>query len=228
MQMKRQEIKEELSIRSENIKNRVNEVLGSISRDVDFSYIELLTVMFHYQLRHDPSNPGWSGRDKLVVSNLKVLPSLLALLADVGYIKWREFHSLVLKIPGFFKNPNVSLVKYPGIDFIIDSPFLGMVHSMGYALMGSSSQAQFRVYHILTEQRSASIQKTLISTAENKLSNLTCIIPFLDLQKRATSIHFWFSMGWQLEEVRFAEINSIFEGFHRTARSKEKPQILIG
>jgi transketolase N-terminal domain/subunit len=67
-----------------------------------------------------------------------------------------------------------------------------------------------------------------MTASESKLSNLLCIVPKIDLQKRASIVHFWFSMGWQLEEVRFDDVSFIFEGFQRAQKTKDKPVVLLG
>ena len=36
-------------------------------------------------MNHDPANPGWDGRDRLVLSNGHVCPVLYAALAESGY-----------------------------------------------------------------------------------------------------------------------------------------------
>lgn len=228
MTLSRQEIKDNLKSRSIKIKNKVTEYFGDHMKDIDFSQVELFTVLFFSEIRHKPENPGWTGRDKLVVSNLKSLPSLLAVLAESGFINWKEFHDLIVKLPRFFSNPNLSLINYPGVEFISDSPYQGMIQSLSYALVGKKSRSECRVYHVLSDKKSTALQEALITAADVKLNNLTAIMPFVEMQKRSAAIHFWFSMGWQVEEVRFDEPGNIYEGLARANRSKEKPQVLIG
>ncbi len=226
--MSRQKIKAELKTRADSIKDQVKEVLGDYSRDVDLSHIALFTVLFSHEMRHEPDNPTWAGRDRLVVSNLKVIPSLLAVLADTGYFSWREFHGLMLRLPKLFGNPHIAMINYPGVDFISNSPYMGMIQSLGFALSGIKSRLEYNVYHILDESRTPALQDVLMSSSAHRLNNFTSIIPYLDIQQRSSCIHFWFSMGWQLEEVRFDDVNNLFEGFARASRSTAKPRILLG
>lgn len=228
MIMSRQEIKKELKTRSEKIWNQVNGIFGDHARDIDFSCIELFTVLFYHEMRHEPENPAWAGRDRLVVTNLKVIPSLFALLADLGYISWKEFQSLVIKLPKLFSNPNLALVNYPGVEIIIDSPYMGAIQSLGYAVSGTRSRLEYSVYHITTEKCTPLLQEALLTASSQKLVNFTSIIPFLDVQQRSSAIHFWFSMGWKLEEIRFDDLNNIFEGFARASRGRGKPKVLMG
>jgi transketolase len=228
MATSKQEKIEELKLHSNKIQEKIKELFSDHIKDIDFSYINLFTVLLFSEMHHDPQNPGWAGRDRLVISNLKAIPSLFAVFAQIGYINWKEFHDLVLKLPRLFSNPNLALVNYPGVDFMTDSAYYGMMQSLGYALSGRYNRQEFRVYHVLPDKRSTGVQGALISAASAKLTNFTSVIPFLDLQKKSAAAHFWFSMGWHIEEVKFEELSSIFEGFARISRSREKPQAMLG
>jgi len=222
------DIKDDLKARSDRVSLKVNDLFGDHVRDIDFSFINLFTLLFYHTMRHKPDDPLWSGRDRLIISDLKVIPSVLALMADTGYISWKDCRELVIKLPRFFSNPNVSLTDYPAVDFITNSPYLGMIQSMGYALSGRQSRSEFRVFHVLTDRRSTNMQDALLAASKEKLCNLFAIIPFIDLQKRSGIMHFWFSMGWQPEEARFEELGSIFDGLLRVMSKPQKPSILLG
>jgi transketolase len=226
--LSRQETREQLLVYKKAIDDKLFELYGQAKENINFSFIDLFTVLFYDEMKHDPQNPAMSSRDKLVVSNLEAIPSLLAVLADTEYITWKEFHELLTGLSKFFANPNLSLVNYPGVDFITGSPYLGMVQSIGYAVTGRRTRQPYRVYHVSGDKRTAAMQETLMSAGEARMTNLKCVVPFLELQRRAASMQFWFSMGWQLEEVKFDDVKSIYEGFYRASSSKTKPQVLLG
>jgi transketolase len=226
--LSRQEAKEQLHRHTQAIKENLLEIYGKSIDDIDFSCIELFTTLFYSEMKHDPHNPSMNNRDRLVVSNLSAIPSLLAVLADAGYITWKEFQELLLGMSRFFTNPNLAMVNYPGVDFITGSPYLGLVQSIGYAVTGRRARHQYRVYHVSGDKRTVAIQEALMSATESRMTNLKCIVPFLDYQRRVASMQFWFSMGWQLEEVRFDDVKSVYEGFYRASGAKMKPQVLLG
>lgn len=227
MNKSRQEIKAELKDRTEELQKKVIDVFGDYSRDIDFSSLNLFATLLYQVMNADSQNPGKAGRDKLVISDFRVMPSLLAVLADVGFINWKECRDMILQLPKLFSSPNIALANYPGLDLASHNPYLGMTTSLGEALVGKRARCNYRVYHILGEKRSTRIQNMLMTASSSHLNNITAVIPNLEIQKRPSVIHFWFSMGWQLEEVRFEETSSIFEGFLRAARGKEKPQVLL-
>jgi len=228
MKRSRQEIKAELKAAAKKVRKKVVDIFGNYARDINFSFLELFSVLFHSAMKHDIQNPGWLGRDRLIISDLKVMPSLLAVLAELGYISWKECHDLIIQLPKFFSAQGISLVKYPGVEFIVPDHHAGMVHALGEALMGQKSRTRYRVYHVLPDKRNTRLQEILMTTSAVKMKNLTTIIPFLEMQRRPATIQFWFSMGWQLEEVRFEDTSSIFEGFYRANKAREKPQVILG
>jgi transketolase N-terminal domain/subunit len=224
----RQEIKNELKSRTEKIQRKVFEMFGDYSRDIDFSFIALFSTLYNHELNLEFEGSGASPRDRIVLSSPKAIPSLLAVLAETGYINWKECRALIMQLPKLLSSPNIALFEYSGIDLISQSSHQGMLYSMGTASVGKASRNPYRVFHIMTEKRSTVLQEILMTASESKLSNLLCIVPKIDLQKRASIVHFWFSMGWQLEEVRFDDVSFIFEGFQRAQKTKDKPVVLLG
>lgn len=228
MAVKRQEIKEELTQISQRVGEKLSELFGDHQREVNFSALNLFLVLFHKHIRFKADTPEWPGRDRLVISNLKVVPSLFAVLADVGFISWKEFQDLVMTLPKFFGNRNIALVGYPGVDFITDDPHHGMFFSLGQAQVGRQSRSDFRVYHVLSDKRTVTMQDALLTASSAKMKNLTSIIPFVERHERSATTHFWFSMGWQPEESRFDDVASIYNGLKRISSVSDKPQVLLG
>ncbi|MCE1246211.1 MAG: hypothetical protein LWY06_06185 [Firmicutes bacterium] len=224
----RQEIKNELKQRTEKIHRKVFELFGDYSRDIDFSFIGLFSVLFNHELNLESDAPGAPARDRLVVSNPRTLPSLIAVLAESGYLNWKECKATIMQLPKLLTSPNIALFEYSGIDLIAQSSYQAMLYSIGAASVGKASRNPYRVFHVMTEKRSTMLQEILMSASESKLSNHISIVPKVDLQKRASIVHFWFSMGWQLEEVRFDDTAFIFEGLQRAARTREKPVVMLG
>jgi len=50
-----------------------------------YSVIELVTALYHDIMKHDPQNPSWEGRDRLVFSKGHCCLALYTVLADLGY-----------------------------------------------------------------------------------------------------------------------------------------------
>ncbi len=55
---------------------------------------DIFTALYFHLLKHDPKNPDWPGRDRLVLSNGHICPALYATLAHAGYFPLEELKTL--------------------------------------------------------------------------------------------------------------------------------------
>lgn len=56
--------------------------------------VDVFTALYFYLLKHDPKNPDWEDRDRLILSNGHICPVLYACLARSGYFPVDELDSL--------------------------------------------------------------------------------------------------------------------------------------
>ena len=55
---------------------------------------DIFTALYFHVLRHDPKNPDWSDRDRLILSNGHICPVLYATMAHAGYFDVAELKTL--------------------------------------------------------------------------------------------------------------------------------------
>ena len=55
---------------------------------------DIFTLLYFAILKHDPQNPEWEDRDRLVLSNGHICPILYATLAHAGYFPIEELLTL--------------------------------------------------------------------------------------------------------------------------------------
>src|SRR6266480_1604824 len=55
---------------------------------------DIFTSMYFYILNHDPKNPAWEDRDRLVLSNGHICPVLYCTMALAGYFPLEELKTL--------------------------------------------------------------------------------------------------------------------------------------
>jgi len=58
------------------------------------SMVEILVAMYFNLLKHDPLNPDWEERDRLILSHGHTCPALYAVLAEAGYFPKNELQTL--------------------------------------------------------------------------------------------------------------------------------------
>src|SRR5204863_7838653 len=55
---------------------------------------DVFTLFYFHILKHDPKNPAWPERDRLVLSNGHICPVLYATMAHAGYFPLEELKTL--------------------------------------------------------------------------------------------------------------------------------------
>ena len=55
---------------------------------------DIFTALYFHILKHNPSNPSWVDRDRLVLSNGHICPVLYAAMAHSGYFPVEELKTL--------------------------------------------------------------------------------------------------------------------------------------
>lgn len=49
------------------------------------SAIDMVTALYFHEMKHDPANPSWPGRDRFVLCKGHAAPALYVALAAAGY-----------------------------------------------------------------------------------------------------------------------------------------------
>ena len=96
------------------------------------SIIEALAVLYSGELECDPENPGWEGRDRLVMSKGHAGPALYATLSLRGFFP-KELLSELNQGGGSLPS-HCDMNKTPGVDMTTGSLGQGMSTAIGLAL----------------------------------------------------------------------------------------------
>ena len=103
---------------------------------------EIAEVVWRHNLRHNPANPGWSNRDRFVLSNGHGSMLLYALLHLTGYDlpieELKKFRQLGSKTPG---HPEVH--HTPGVETTTGPLGQGLANAVGFALAEKMLAASF-------------------------------------------------------------------------------------
>lgn len=100
-----QKIKE-LELKANEIRETLIEALmeaksGHTAGPLDMA--DIFTYLYFHALKHDPKNPSWSERDRLVLSNGHICPVLYSAMAHAGYADVGEFRRTLRKFGSKFQ-----------------------------------------------------------------------------------------------------------------------------
>ncbi|RLF51372.1 MAG: transketolase [Thermoplasmata archaeon] len=199
------------------------------------SVADILACLYFHEMRHDPKNPKWPDRDRLVLSKGHAAPALYAALALAGYFPVEELKNL-RKI-GHFLQGHPCMKKVPGVDMSTGSLGQGLSVAVGMALAGKLDNRDYRVFVILGdgEVQEGQIWEAANAASHYKLDNLIAILDRNKLQIDGPTeevMHVeplawrWKAFGWDVIEIDRHDMEDNLDTFHDITLN-EKPTIII-
>ncbi len=155
---------------------RMIEAAGSGHPGGSLSVIDLLTVLYWKFLKHDPKNPSWPERDRLVLSKGHACPALYAVMARRGYFS-PDLLPTLRKL-GSPLQGHPDRLRLPGIEFSSGSLGLGLSVALGMAFAAKLDRKAFRAYAILGdgEMQEGQVWEAFMAAPKFGLDNLVAIV----------------------------------------------------
>lgn len=199
---------------------------------------DIFTALYFSILKHDPKNPDWDGRDRLLLSNGHTNPVLYATLARAGYFPHDEI--MTLRQLGTRLQGHPERVRLPGVE-TTSGPLgegLGQGAGMAYVMRYIDPRPTQWVYVMMGdgELDEGNIWESAMFAGKYKLSNLVGIIdrnniqidgstesvmPLEDLRGK------WESFGWHVQEVDGNNIESVIDAAAMARAITNQPSVII-
>lgn len=146
------------------------------------SIADTLAVLYGGQLKHDPKNPKWEERDRLVMSKGHCGPALYATLALKGFIPLEQLATL--NAPHTDLPSHCDRNRTPGIDMTTGSLGQGASTAAGVAIGMKMDGKENRVFLILGdgEIQEGQVWEMAMLAASRRLDNLIAFVDFNKLQ----------------------------------------------
>ncbi len=192
---------------------------------------------FYFQiLKHDPHNPGWSERDRLILSNGHITPVRYAAMAHAKYFPVEE--CLTLRKFGTRLQGHPERTRLPGVETTSGPLGSGLGQAVGYALGARMDSKTFRTYCIMSdgEQDAGNVWESAMFAGNNKLSNLTAIIDRNNIQINGMTEHVmplenlrakYEAFNWHVIEADGHNIREIIDAVDEAKAIYEKPTVII-
>lgn len=172
------------------------------------SSVEILVSLYFAHMRHDPNNPGWSDRDRFVLSKGHAAPALYAVLANAGYFPREEL--MTLRRPGSRLQGHPEYDLSIGIEASTGSLGHGLSAANGMALAAKIDNRDSRVYVLLSdgELQEGSTWEAITSSSFRKLDNLCALVDRNGFQNDGAMDQIkdiepvpdkWRAFGWEVE-----------------------------
>ncbi len=198
---------------------------------------DVFTVLYFNEMKHNPKNPEWQERDRLILSIGHVAPVLYATLAYAKYFNIEELFTL-RKINSRLQGHPGKDKGLPGIEISSGSLGQGLSVAAGLALGIKLNKTNARVFCICGdgELQEGSVWEAAMSAAHYKLDNLICIVDRNNVQidgKTSDVMEIeplslkWASFGWQVFHTDGNDIDKLLDTFHEVNSVLSKPKVII-
>ncbi|GIW65274.1 MAG: transketolase [Candidatus Parcubacteria bacterium] len=207
---------------------------GHIAGPLDMA--EIFATLYFYVLKHNPKDPNWPDRDRVVLSNGHICPVLYAVLARAGYFPREELKTLRQLNSRLQGHPHRG--SLPGIETTSGPLGSGLSQACGIALAGKLDNKKYRIYCIMSdaEQQEGNIWEAAMFASKYKLSNLTAIIDRNNIQIDGFTENVmpleplkekYESFGWHVLEINGHDIFQIISACAEAEAIFEKPTLII-
>jgi transketolase len=200
------------------------------------SMTDILVALYFGIMHHDPKNPNWKDRDRLIVSNGHTCPSLYAVLARSGY-----FPTSKLKRYAQFGSPlqgHPERERLLGIETTSGPLGCGLAQASGMALAARLDNSHFRVFCTVSdaEHDEGNHWEAVLFAAKYKLANLTLIVDRNNIQIEGSTESTlpleplkekYEAFNWHVIEIDGHNFKQITEAISQARSFYERPTVII-
>lgn len=170
-----------LELQANRIRQSIIEMLvaaGSGHTAGPLGMADIFTLLYFALLKHDPQNPDWEERDRVILSNGHICPVLYATLAHAGYFPIEEL--LTLRKFGSRLQGHPHREALPGVETSSGPLGSGVSQAVGMAIAERiDNPYSSKFFYCLTgdgELQEGQIWEALMLAGKEKLNNLILIV----------------------------------------------------
>ena len=181
---------EELELTANKVRQDIIKMLvsaGSGHSAGPLGMADIFTSLYFEIMNHDPKDPAWEERDRLILSNGHICPVRYATMAESGYFDIKELKTL--RKLGTRLQGHPERLKLPGVETTSGPLGSGLAQASGYAYAAKMDSKRYRIFALLSdgEQDEGNNWEAVMFAAKYKLSNLTAIIDRNNIQIDGTT-----------------------------------------
>lgn len=197
---------------------------------------DIFTALYFHVLRHNPKQPLWPERDRLILSNGHICPVRYAAMAHAGYFPVKEL--MTLRKLGSRLQGHPHRQTLPGIETTSGPLGSGLSQAIGVALAAKLDNKKYRTYAILSdgEHDSGNTWEAVLFAGKHKLSSLTAIIDRNNIQIDGVTEDImpleslrdkYEAFRWHVLEIDGHNIRAFVDAVSEAKAIYEKPTVII-
>lgn len=212
---------------------------------------DVAVALYFYKLKHDPQNPNWAERDRVVLGKSHAAGALYAPLALAGYFpkeQWIPLYGGNKFYPDTWRTPfqmHAEAWSLPGIDFTGGSLGQGLGFACGLAWAArlraprdrfGDPQPRYTIYCISGdgEANEGLFWESAMFAGRHRLTNLVNIVDYNQYNMSETMGSFlepvtekFASFGWWVDTVNGHDMRDICRVLDLVENIPDKPKCII-
>jgi len=197
---------------------------------------DVFAAFYFHILNHDPKNPDWADRDRLVLSNGHICPVQYAALAHSGYFPVKEL--LTLRKLGSRLQGHPHRGALPGIETTSGPLGSGLSQAIGMALAARLDNKKYQTYCLTSdgEHQEGNQWEAIMFAGKHKLSNLTAVMDRNNIQIDGHTEDVmpleplrqkYEAFNWHVIECSGHDVPAIVAAVNEALAIYEKPTLII-
>lgn len=197
---------------------------------------DIFIAFYFHILRHDPKNPDWIDRDRLVLSNGHICPILYVSLAMAGYFPLKELETLRKINSRLQGHPHRGAL--PGLETTSGPLGEGLSQGIGMALAAKLDNKKHHIYVLSSdgEHQEGNVWEAIMFAGKNRINNLTMVIDRNNIQIDGFTENVmpleplrekYEAFGWNVLEVDGGNIEAFIDKVREARSIFEKPTCII-
>lgn len=197
---------------------------------------DLFAGLYFHVLTHDPKNPDWEDRDRLVLSNGHTVPVQYAAMAHAGYFPVGE--CLTLRKFGSRLQGHPERDMLPGLETTSGPLGSGLSQASGMAYGLRMDGKKNRIYCMMSdgEQQEGNTWEAVQFAAKYRLGNLTAIMDRNNIQIDGLTEDVmpldslkekYEAFNWHVIEIDGHNIEAFIDACNEAKAVVEKPTMII-
>src|SRR3989344_3393306 len=197
---------------------------------------DIFIAFYFHILKHNPKNPDWAERDRLVLSNGHICPIRYVVMAMAGYFPIEELKTLRKLNSRLQGHPHRTAL--PGVETTSGPLGEGISQAIGMALAAKLDSKKYHIYCLTSdgEHQEGNTWEALMAASKYKLDNLTVIIDRNNIQidcftENVMPLDFlrakYESFNWFAQEVDGHNIHAFVDAVGMASATHQKPSVII-
>ena len=200
------------------------------------SIMDITAALYLHAAHHDPANPDWPDRDRIIWSAGHKAPSLYLGLAFAGFCPLEDIVTLRKLGSPFQGHPHC--LKLPGVEVSTGSLGQGLSIAVGMALAARLNEKRHKVFCLMGdgEQQEGQVWEAVMEAAHFRLDNLIAVIDcnrlqidgwVTDVMQVEPLADKYASFGWKVLRVNGHDMGELVKAFNEARAVEGKPVVIL-